>query len=78
MNYELCRHCRMKNEELAKLSKRQREILQDLSAGLSNKMIAATRGLSEYTVKDHRKAIYARLGIHNAAQATRLAVTGGK
>ncbi len=50
-----------------KLSSREKEILQLLIAGLSNKEIASRLFLSELTIKTHRKNIMGKLGAHNLA-----------
>ena len=50
-----------------KLSSREKEILQLLTAGLSNKEIATKLFLSEMTIKTHRKNIMSKLDAHNLA-----------
>lgn len=50
-----------------KLSSREKEILQLLTAGLSNKEIATRLFLSEMTIKTHRKNIMGKLDAHNLA-----------
>jgi DNA-binding NarL/FixJ family response regulator len=50
-----------------KLSSREKEILRLLTAGLSNKEIAAQLFLSEMTIKTHRKNIMSKLDAHNLA-----------
>jgi DNA-binding NarL/FixJ family response regulator len=50
-----------------KLSTREKEILQLLTGGLSNKEIAARLYLSEMTIKTHRKNIMGKLDAHNLA-----------
>ena len=54
-----------------KLSSREKEILQLLIAGLSNKEIAARLFLSELTIKTHRKNIMSKLDAHNLADLLR-------
>ena len=54
-----------------KLSTREKEILQLLTAGLSNKEIAAHLFLSEMTIKTHRKNIMGKLDAHNLADLLR-------
>ncbi len=51
------------------LTQRQREVLECLSAGKSNKQIAYELGLSEGTVKIHVTAIFKSLGVKNRTQA---------
>jgi DNA-binding NarL/FixJ family response regulator len=51
------------------LTPRQREILQLLSQGQSNKQIARSCQLSENTIKVHVSAILRALGLNNRTQA---------
>lgn len=51
------------------LTARQRDVLQHLQNGLSNKEIAARLGLSEATVKVHMSAILKALGVHSRTEA---------
>lgn len=59
---------------LAALSAREREVLDLLVAGKSNKMVAQDLGLSPRTVEVHRARLMARLGVRSFAEAVRLAV----
>lgn len=54
----------------AKLSARQKEVLDLLAAGKSNKQIAWALGISEGTVKVHVNAAFRALGVHNRVNAT--------
>ncbi len=56
------------------LTEREREILNLLAQGLSNKLIAAQLYLSVRTVEGHLATIYARLGVHSRTEAMLLAV----
>lgn len=56
------------------LTEREREILNLLAQGLSNKLIAAQLYLSVRTVEGHLANIYARLGVHSRTEAMLLAV----
>ncbi len=51
------------------LRPREREIMQFISEGLSNRQIAARLVISEKTVKNHICSIYQRLGVHGRSQA---------
>lgn len=51
------------------LTPRQRAVLSDLAAGLSNAEIARELGVSEATVKSHIKQIFHKLGVHSRAEA---------
>jgi two-component system, LuxR family, response regulator FixJ len=59
---------------IAELSPREREVLEALVAGASNKVIAFNLGLSVRTVEVHRARMMDRLGTHQLAEAIRLAV----
>jgi DNA-binding NarL/FixJ family response regulator len=54
---------------LVALSGREREILDLLTSGMSNKEIAAHLTISSNTVKFHLRTIYSKLGVHNRVQA---------
>lgn len=56
------------------LTDREREILDLLAQGLSNKMIAARLYLSVRTVDGHLANIYSRLGVHSRVEAMLVAV----
>ncbi len=51
------------------LSKRELEILELVSQGLSNKEIANDLNLSRYTVESHIKHIYRKLAVRNRSKA---------
>ena len=51
------------------LTARQREVLELLAKGFSNKEIAAALQFSEHGAKAHLKAIFAKLGVKDRAQA---------
>lgn len=56
------------------LTDREREILDLLAQGLSNKAIAARLYLSVRTVEGHLANIYSRLGVHSRTEAMLVAV----
>ena len=56
------------------LTDREREILDLLAQGLSNKLIASRLYLSVRTVEGHLANIYSRLGVHSRTEAMLLAV----
>ncbi len=57
-------------EELAEpLTAREREVLELLSRGLSNRLIARELHISEHTVKFHISSLYAKLEVNNRAEA---------
>src|SRR3989304_1528988 len=55
------------------LTEREREILEMLAQGLSNKTIAARLYLSVRTVEGHLANIYSRLGVHSRTEAMLIA-----
>jgi two-component system, NarL family, nitrate/nitrite response regulator NarL len=59
------------------LTRRQGEVLALITAGLSNKRIAAALTTSESTVKAHVKQIIRRLDVANRTQAALLAAQAG-
>jgi len=60
--------------EHAGLSPRQQEILRLLCAGHSDREIGAALHIGRRTVETHIAAIYAKLGVHNRAEAAATAV----
>ena len=56
------------------LSGREREVLDWLSEGSSNKVIARQLDISPRTVEIHRANMMAKLGAHHAADAVRLKI----
>lgn len=59
------------------LSRRQSEILAQMSRGKLNKQIAWDLGIAEKTVKMHRALLLERLGVATSAEAIRIAVEAG-
>ncbi|MCA9609390.1 MAG: response regulator transcription factor, partial [Myxococcales bacterium] len=51
------------------LSARERDVLESLSGGHSNKEIAAALGVSEGTVKNHLTRVFEKLGVEDRTQA---------
>lgn len=64
-------------ENFLSLSARERQTLQGLCAGKSNKEIARELDLQEVTVKLHVKNVLAKLGVKNRTQAALLAQSEG-
>ncbi len=64
-------------EALEQLTRREREVLQLLARGRSNKRIAFELGISEKTVKTHVGHLFAKLGVTDRTQAALLAVQRG-
>ena len=59
------------------LTRREREILQLLSMGLSNQEMAEKLVIAEGTLKRHVANLYQKLGVHNRTAAARVAVEAG-
>jgi len=55
------------------LSEREREVLELISAGSTNREIAQQLFLSPHTVKEHTSALYRKLGARNRAEAVQKA-----
>jgi DNA-binding CsgD family transcriptional regulator/PAS domain-containing protein len=51
------------------LSPREQEVVELVVRGLSNRAIAEAASISENTVKQHLKRVYAKLGVHSRAEA---------
>ena len=60
-----------------RLTLREAEVLQAVSAGLTNKAIALKLGVSEHTVKFHMSAAMGKLGAASRAEAVALAIQRG-
>jgi pimeloyl-ACP methyl ester carboxylesterase/DNA-binding CsgD family transcriptional regulator len=58
----------------ASLSRRQWHVLQLIAIGKSSREIAAELVLSERTVQRHIANLYAKIGVHNRAEATAFAL----
>lgn len=62
--------------QMRRLSSREREVLSDLSQGLSNKEIAMHLGISPRTVEIHRSNLISKIGARSSAHAIRIAIRG--
>lgn len=62
---------------LEALTPRERDVLQGVARGLTNKAIAAELGISRRTVEAHRESLMKKLEIHNVAGLTRFALESG-
>jgi DNA-binding NarL/FixJ family response regulator len=59
------------------LSSREREVLQMIAEGKTNKEIATVLNLSVYTVDAHRGRIMEKLNLHSVTELVRFAVRCG-
>lgn len=59
------------------LTEREREVLQLLAEGKSNKEAATILNLSPYTIETHRTNLMQKLGVHNTAEIVLYAVRKG-
>lgn len=64
-------------EFIEPLTTREREVLQMLSEGLGNKVIAARLKISEHTVKFHVASILGKLGASTRTEAVSIALRRG-
>lgn len=62
-------------DTLAALTPREREVLQCVSRGLTNRQIARTLGIVEKTVKNHLYAIFAKIRVSDRTQAALFAIS---
>ncbi|MFC8096832.1 LuxR C-terminal-related transcriptional regulator [Streptomyces sp. NPDC057301] len=60
-------------ERMHRLSRREQQVLQLLSRGMSNRDIARTLFISPETVKDHVRAVRSKLGVSTRVHAARVA-----
>jgi DNA-binding NarL/FixJ family response regulator len=59
------------------LSSREREVLELIVPGLSNKQIAMALNIAEYTVKNHVRSILSKLDAEDRTQAAVIAIQRG-
>ena len=68
---------RQAEERFARLTERERKVLDFVVSGLSNKEAAARLHLSTRTVEIHRAALMKKLGARNTAHLVRMAIEVG-
>jgi two-component system response regulator NreC len=59
------------------LTKREREVLQLIAEGQTNKEVATRLNLSVYTVDSHRGKIMEKLNLHSTGELVRFAIKNG-
>jgi DNA-binding NarL/FixJ family response regulator len=62
---------------LAELSGRERDVLEGVATGRTNKEIAAALGISHRTVETHRESLVRKLRLRTVAELTRFALETG-
>ncbi|MGH7895319.1 MAG: response regulator [Candidatus Binatia bacterium] len=61
-------------DSVARLTDREREVLQLIAEGKTNKEVASSLSVSINTVETHRKHIMEKLDLHNTAELVRFAI----
>ena len=61
-------------DETGRLSPREREIVQLLAEGRSNKEVAAALGISVKTAETHRSNVMQKMGFHSVTELVRYAI----
>jgi two-component system, NarL family, response regulator NreC len=64
----------MEEDGVARLTDREREVLQLIAEGKTNKEVAHALSVSVNTVETHRKHIMEKLDLHNTAELVRFAI----
>ena len=65
------------SDPLDLLTSREREVLQMIAEGKTNKEIAASLNLSVYTVEAHRGRVMEKLNLHSTGELVRFALRNG-
>jgi len=71
------RRANLFKRQQAGLSSRERQVLQLIAEGMSNKEAAAELGIGLKTVEKHREHLIVKLDIHDTASLTRYAISAG-
>lgn len=64
-------------EQLARLSARERQVMELIALGYSTKEISARLGISYKTADSHRTHVLKKLGVHETASLVRFAIRAG-
>ena len=59
------------------MTSREREVLQLIAEGRSNKEVASDLGISIKTVEKHRQSVMRKLNLHDTSALTRYAISAG-
>lgn len=76
-HYQLGQHAEENEERLARLSPREREIVELLVSGLDPARVADVLDLSIHTVRSHLKRMFRKLEVHSTLEAVLVAVGAG-
>ena len=71
------RSLELARSRIAALSSREREVLEGLMAGGTNRTIAKDLGLSPRTIELHRSNLTERLGVRTVGEAVLVATSAG-
>jgi DNA-binding NarL/FixJ family response regulator len=71
------RQAQRRQDLVAQLSTREREVLVQIARGATSKEIAQRLGISPRTVESHRDAVGRKLGVRGVAALTRIAIDEG-
>ncbi|TWT81039.1 Transcriptional regulatory protein FixJ [Planctomycetes bacterium CA13] len=71
---ELTRNSAIAKAKLEMLSKRERQVLEEVVAGRMNKVIAKNLDISEKTVERHRSRVMKKLSVQSVAELVRISV----
>ena len=61
-------------QKMAKLTRREKEVLALVVTGLQNKVIGYKLGVREKTIKVHRSRVHQKMGVRNLAELVRMTV----
>lgn len=73
----LIHHKDNKNRLFSNLTKREKEVLQLIAEGCSNREIAKRLDLSVKTIENHRQNVMNKLNLHSIADLTKYAIRSG-
>ena len=71
------RESRMAAELIANLTQREREVLDRLVLGMSNKLVAYELGISPRTVETHRARLQTKLNARDLSNLVRISIAAG-
>ena len=72
--HEALVHIQQKEQQLPQLTKRERQVLQEVAVGKTSWDVSCILNISEATVKFHLQNVMRKFGVHNRSHAIALAV----